>query len=438
MSRVFLIASFALEITALSTFAQEQKLPDAAAVAGQIGQKVAFEDVVKAVSKSRTHDGYYLSFGAPYPKQVLSVWADTKLADRLPGAGHLIGRTVRIEGIVYSTPTGPILNLESVEHFHLLPADPTIISKAKLDGKTERNQFVNGIWQHLKGGDFDTVETLGRELQESHERFTDGTWMLDSFFHSFGIDPDRSTKIFEERALLLNVWKARYPMSILPIFAEVHYHIDLALKWRGNLAAAKVTPEQWQHFNAELSEARRLLESNPQLKVSPEYFVEMERVALYQGWNKDDFFRIFDEAVRREPEYERFYFVAAYYLLPWWHGGRGDWEDFAEVQSQKFPGPKGDALYARIAWSQADQFHHHLFDKTTISWPKMAAGFAALIQQNPDSEYLKNAYAYFAWEARDRERLAPALDTIAAKPDMEFWVNLENLQLARRFAGAEN
>ncbi len=160
----------------------------------------------------------------------------------------------------------------------------------------------------------------------------------------------------------------------------------------------------------------------------------MERIATYQGWKKEDFFQLFSEAVNHEPQYHRFYFAAAYYLLPQWRGAKGDWEQFAERQREKFPGPTGDSLYARIAWSQADEYRHHLFDKTAISWETMAAGFDALIQQNPDSAYLKSAYAYFAWEAGDRARLRSALEAIKSNPDMEIWVNLENVQLAQKFA----
>ena len=56
--------------------AQTQELPKASAVATQIGQIAEFQDDVKAVSYSRSTEGYYLSFGAPYPKQILSVWIE--------------------------------------------------------------------------------------------------------------------------------------------------------------------------------------------------------------------------------------------------------------------------------------------------------------------------------------------------------------------------
>src|SRR5437763_15338844 len=78
--------------------ANAQELPTASAVATQIGQAAEFQDDVKAVSYSRSTEGYYLSFGAPYPKQILSVWIEGKMYERLPLHKSMVGRTVRISG----------------------------------------------------------------------------------------------------------------------------------------------------------------------------------------------------------------------------------------------------------------------------------------------------------------------------------------------------
>jgi hypothetical protein len=430
------LAASILTTVALNATARGQKFPDAAAAAKQLYQNVTFEDVIKAVSKSKTHDGFYLSFGAPYPKQALSAWAASETYHKLPGAGALVGRTVRIHGIVNPTATGPMVYLESPAQFRLLRVDDATISKPQLEGKADRHQFIIAIRQHLQRRDFDTIETLGSELQESHERFTDGTWLLDAFFGTFDLGADRSSETFQQRERMIADWKTRYPNSILPVLAEAHFRIDLARKWWNIDAGSKPTEEDRQHSTEELAAARQILEAHPEAKASPHYFVEMQRIALREGWNKRDYFGVFSEAVSRQPDYDRFYFGAASYLRS--YGQKGEWEQFAEEQRRKLGGPQGDALYTRIAWSQADEYRHHLFDKTAISWEKMAAGFDALMHQYPESNYLKNASAWFAWEAKDRDRLGPALEAIKAHPDMDIWVNLENVQFAEKFAKAEH
>src|SRR3954447_14175318 len=106
---VVLFACLALLVT--KTHAQE--VPKASAVATQIGQAAEFQDDVKAVSYSRSTKGYYLSFGAPYPKQILSVWIEGKMYEQLPSHHSMVGRTVRISGQIEKSPTGPLIKLES-------------------------------------------------------------------------------------------------------------------------------------------------------------------------------------------------------------------------------------------------------------------------------------------------------------------------------------
>lgn len=442
--RVSLIIACALRALAAAAIAEQQpepqpSLPDAAAATKNLYHEVTFQDVIKAVSKSKTHDGYYLSFGAPYPKQVLTVWASNETYRLLPGATVLVGRTVRISGLVDPSPSGPIIYLQSPAQFRLLPVDPATVSKPLLDGRADRHQFVMAVRHYLYANDFDTLETLSSDLHESHERFVDGIWLLDAFFGAFniGLGPEWTDKSYSKRVEAIRDWKGRYPESILPHLVEARLHYDVARKWRDIDDPAKLSDEDWRHVREEMATSRQILESHPEAKTSPDYYLQMLRIARWQGWSRSEYFKLFNDAVARWPDYDTFYTEAAFLLSPKWYGEKGEWEAFAEQQREKLGGPAGDACYTRIAWSRADDYRHHLFEKTAISWPKMAAGFEALMRQYPDSNYLKSAYAWFAWEAQDRDRLGPALEAIKSKPDMDIWVNLENLQFARKFLNGE-
>ena len=216
------------------------------------------------------------------------------------------------------------------------------------------------------------------------------------------------------------------------------FHLDLAWKWRGTGWAKTVTPEGWESFRRELAAARELLENNPGEKAYPEYYALMQTVALGQNWPKENFMDLFTEATRIAPDYDSFYANTAQYLLPRWHGRKGEWEEFAEQQRQQHgAGGEGDALYARIAWAMKDYYETNtLFRDSTVSWDVMASGFEYLIRQHPDSPYLKNVYANFAWKARDRVRLRKSLPAVRENPDMNVWVNLENVALAEKLASA--
>ena len=425
----------AILVALCGTLLSAAELPDATAAAKQLGYHVTFQDVVKAVSKSRTRDGYYISFGAAYPKQELSVWVAGDIFFKLPREGGLLGRTVRVSGKVESSPTGPMINLESAEKLEFVAVDPATLSQIQLGGRVDRKKFSAAVRQAIEAEDFGTLEVLGRELHETRERFTDGTWMLGAFFEAFDLPSDSAEEAFWKRGQTISRWKLHSPASLLPVLAEAMLYIDHAWKARGSEAAGSTKSDREAVFQERLTTSRRLLESNPQAKSSPLYYDGMLIIGRGQGWPRAEYFRLFEEAVAREPDYYMHYFRTAAYLRH--HGERGDWERFTEEQRQKRGGEEGDALYARIAWSISELYPRNFFTATEVSWETMAAGFAVLMKQHPESEWIKNTYAWFAYKARDRTRLIPALNAVRAQPDMGVWVNLENFEFAERFARGE-
>lgn len=432
------LSTFVCLAHALASAAFSQELPDAAAVATALNQTVAFQDEVKAVSYSRSTDGYYLSFGAPYPKQILSVWAPAKLYERLPFHQSLVGRTVRIAGELNKSSTGPLLKMESAEQFQVSQTDESILSKPTLDGKQDRSQFQSAIYQTFTRQDFDTLDTLGRELLGSRERLDDGSWMIAAYFRALSHDANVSINRFAQVEKIIANWERAKPDSTVVPLVKVRFHLDRAWKWRGNGFAKDVTQEGWAGFKAELAIARDLLEQNPAGKTYPEYFALMQMLALGQSWPKEKYMRLFAEATSVAPDYHRFYYNTAYYLMPKWHGRKGEWEAFAEEQRQRLgAGGAGDGLYARIALSQQDEFKD-LFRDSAISWETTASGLEYLIREYPASRSLKNLYANLAWKQRDRARLQRALPAIESNPDMTIWVNLENVAIAQRFAAGNS
>lgn len=424
--RLFLISA-ALLLGATGGVVLGEPLPTASEVAGNVGQSVEFQDAIKAVSYSRSTKGYYFSFGAPYPKQVLSVWVSDEVHEHLPGKSTLVGRTVRIKGQLTSSPTGPMLNLNSVEQFQLLPADETILSRLILDGKKDRDQFAATASQYFWRDEFSLLEQLANELRVSKERFSDGTWLLDAYFRAFHLPASSPDERFVALEQKIARWESAYPNSHVVAIVKAEFHVELGWKIRD-------AQKDREKFKRELAIAREILDRNTGAKIYPEYFAVMQTIALGERWPRQAYMSLFSEAINAEPEYYRFYFHTAQYLLPGWSGRKGDWEEFANQQRlRRGPGGEGDALYARIAWAMKT-FYKDIFRETAVSWEIMASGFEYLIRQYPSSNYLKNAYANFAWRADDRMRLRKALAEIKGEPDMTIWVNLENVQTAQDFA----
>lgn len=414
--------------------AAAEKLPDAAAVAKQTGKAVQFQDEVKAVSFSRSTNGYYLSFGAPYPQQILSVWLPAAIYDQLPHRKSMVGRTVRISGNVESSASGPLISLNSAAGLTVLQADESILSRPRLDGKQDRSQFKSAVWQTFKRGDFDILEAVGESLRRSRELLFDGSWLSEAFFDSFRLGSRLSDEQYAEMDARLTQWEKTRPVSsVLPLI-RAGYHIDLAWKQRGLGYEDAITPQARAAFARELSAARQILESNSTTKSYREHFTLMQAVALGQQWSREQYERLFIEAVNVQPDYYEFYCHKAQYLSPRWNGKKGEWEEFAEHERQKAGvGAAGDALYARIAWSMRN-FYKNVFKESDVSWEKVASGWLSLIRQYPSSNYLKSIYANLCWKVGDRERLRAALPLIGPNPDMTVWVNLENVNLAHKFA----
>jgi hypothetical protein len=428
------LIAFVAAALLLRTIAAAQEIPDARAVAGAIGQEIQFEDEVKAVSYSRSTKGYYLSFGEPYPKQVLSVWTDPAIYDQLPFTRKLVGRTVRIRGRLESSPTGPLLKLTSLDQFDVVETDEAILNQPVLDGRTDRHRFKAAVSQNLARDEFQTLETLAGELLQSREESADGALLLDCFFYAFIIPVNAPAEDFALLENKLAAWSRARPESPLVPLLEAQLHRDRAWHAVGTGVFRNLTKETRAVYRAEMRASRQILESHPGAKIYPTYYDMLITVALCQRWPRPAFFAVIDEATRAHPGYALYQVAGAARLLPKWGGKPGEWEAYAERERQRLgPGAAGDALYAKIGWSMRRRYHD-MFRESAVSWENMASGFEYLIKQHPQSAFLKNVYSFFCWKARDRARLRKTLAEIRANPDMEIWVNLENVSLAERLA----
>ena len=345
---------------------------------------------------------------------------------------------MRIRGKLESSPSGPLLKISSLDQLDVVETDEAILSQPVLDGKRDRDRFKGAVVQNLSRDEFQTLETLAAELLHSREQSADGAWLLDSYFFAFHVPvnaPDEDYTFLEAK---LASWSRARPASPLVPLLEAGLHRDLAYHAVGTGVFRSITKEHRAIYRKEMATARQILESHPGAKTYPQYYDLLMTVAICQRWPRPAFFAVFDEATRSHPGYYIYYPNAAEYLLPYWGGKKGEWEAFAEKERQRLgAGGAGDAIYARIGWSMKHRYHN-MFRETAVSWETMASGFQYLMKQYPHSEYLKNVYAYFAWKAADRVRLREALPLVRANPDMEIWVNLENVALAEKFAASNS
>lgn len=157
----------------------------------------------------------------------------------------------------------------------------------------------------------------------------------------------------------------------------------------------------------------------------------MQRVALGQCWSREDYEKLYQAAIAREPGYLGYYHAKAYHLLPRWHGEPGAWEAYARTAAE---GDFGRQLLARIAWEQRD-FDWNVLKESTLTWTEVGEAFEVLEKRHPASASMRSARALFAGMADDRAECVRLLDEAGDSLDMRMWVNWENVAFARRWAG---
>lgn len=113
-------------------------LPDAARLRRGSVSRSSSKTSSKAISFSRSHQGYYFSFGAPYPKQSLSVWVTQELYEQLPRDPGLMRRRVRISSQLETVRLARCSRSLRPDDFELREVKDAMLSKSFLDGRMDR------------------------------------------------------------------------------------------------------------------------------------------------------------------------------------------------------------------------------------------------------------------------------------------------------------
>src|ERR1043165_3826649 len=87
----------------------------------------------------------------------------------------------------------------------------------------------------------------------------------------------------------------------------------------------------------------------------------------------------------------------AVYLLPRWHGEKGEVAKDLQNQADRLKGENGDKLYARVVWSvHSYGGSDNIFTEHDFSWERTERGLDALLNEFPDSIAVSNEGAHLA------------------------------------------
>jgi len=336
------------------------------------------------------------------------------------------GRWVTDPGNPQTEPDGQggVNSVMTVEGFHATNARPQVSHLHMVDAFTRQMR----TWLEEKR--FADLEAMAATLRSAQTRWQTGLWKLPDFY--VGVTAQQGE--YEAVAPLLEEWIKACPDSVTPRVAKADSLVNHAWAARGSDWASEVKPEAWPVFEERLQQAKAVIEEARGLSAKdPALDSVMQAVYLGLGadFGRSQYDELFSRATTAFPGYYGYYFSKAHYLLPRWHGERGEWEAFAAEAADA--SPEGDAIYTRIAWANS-RFYDNIFKEAAVSWPRMKNGFEQILQAYPESRWNLNSYARFAVQAGDEETARRLMELIGDTPDIIAWRGPGRWREARRLA----
>ena len=249
----------------------------------------------------------------------------------------------------------------------------------------ERNAILAQTESLLSASDYDGLEKVADSYRTSKAAFTDGEWKLSVYYDDLAYYLcERSEEDWVRRLNKLKEWVAAKPESITARVALAECLDGYAFYGRGAAYANEVQEDQWRRFNERLAEAQDVLDQAKDLQQKcPGWWAAYLRLAVGLQWERAQYDDFLASAIAYEPTYNVYYYRAAWYLLPWWFGENGDWEDFAKSAADSVGGNDGNILYTRIVWFLARRAPRDVVTKNPrIQWQRVNNGIALIKRGN--------------------------------------------------------
>lgn len=292
---------------------------------------------------------------------------------------------------------------------------------------------IQRIASLYSGGQFVLLERALKDVVSSKKRFDDGDSPAAAAYWTFRrLMPGPGTHARHKDVIAR--WRDAVPSSYFVPFAEARFMYGNAWNVRGSGLGGSVSKESWELFNLRLREAEQLLLDSPApIKDTPLWHNLLLAITQDTPHTKHKPDEVFEEAVRRWPDYYDFYEVRLSRLVPKWGGSWEQVESFVDRWSNEVSSSEGHSLYARLYTSLKDQ--RITPDQTAMDWVKMRRSFEDLAKRYPSARF-KNLYASYACFARDRPAFGAASAKLSARElDPEFWLSGHSYEACMRWAG---
>lgn len=299
----------------------------------------------------------------------------------------------------------------------------------------ERLEQVKKETHRLRNAeDMAGLEKLAADLRASRESLDGGTWLLTHFYNCAAQVPDGNPEAAMD---FYRRWATEHPDSITAQICLADALTSYAWHARGSGWADSVTAEGWRLMKERLAEAWEVLERARKLpEKCPGWYAAAQGVALGQGWDRDRYFKMVDEAIEREPTFGNYYTRTCYWLLPRWYGEIGDFENWIAKKADAYSEEKRDWQYARYVW-MADLIGKNsemVFAPGRLDWARTKKGFEDWLATMPDNLAVRTEFTRLAVLANDRKTAREQFELTGPKFCVPYWYDTETFEQARRFA----
>lgn len=306
--------------------------------------------------------------------------------------------------------------------------------KERAEGHTESGHL-------FLASDFAELERLGSIYREKSLRTSSGTWKLSLFYEGIadvGLAYDKDDHDQWRKSLnRVDKWIDKYPDSATPYIARAAALIGRAWSVRGGGYVGGIQTEHMRKYHELAAEAGEYLKKHQDLRFEdPHWYLLMTHVYEALGADKDAFWELYTEGLKRYPDYDPFIFVAGNYYAPRWYGSLEDIEKLARYTSEQTEATRDFAPYARIYWVAGfvREEGKYAFQLQPADWNDMVRGMNAVIERYP-SQWNINHFGFFACFARDRETAARYIKLVEEPIVEKAWASKKNYQRCRLNAG---
>lgn len=302
------------------------------------------------------------------------------------------------------------------------------------------DKIAQEIWQFrvktrgfYNASKFDELEAMAAQVRAERGRFGNGSWKIYEFYESLGCRSDEPETMWQLHESIHEHWDAAKPHSVTARVAHANFLTEYGWHARGGGFAKTVKKEGWRLLDERLAKAKEILDQSAAFEPKcPMWWHVYLSVAQGQGWNRDDFEKLFQEAKSFEPEFWRYDITKAYYLLPRWYGQPGEWEYAFSLEVDRRKGI-GLEAYARVV-DKLRPYYENIFRESHASWPFTRDGFELMRQRYPESLEILTSYARVACLAEDRIVARKLFDQLGGRMVSGGWRDENSFRRCRNWA----